>query len=137
MSRRGSSRAWHDVVARLPEFSRVPRWFAVAQAEHRLKPNEKLTFLSMCSLSMPDLMVESSQGDIAEHYGIAIRSVRDALPVLVERSFIVELDIIANKVRRYRISMAKPLPPAPAYPSNVRAIRDPNSGGWLARVEDI
>lgn len=121
----------------MPEFSRVPRWFASAQAEHRLKPTEKLTFLSMCSLSLPDLMVESSQGDIAEHYGIAIRSVRDALPVLVQRRFIVDLDVIANKVRRYRISMVKPLPPVPAYPSNVRAIRSDADGSWLAHVEDM
>lgn len=121
----------------MPEFSRVPRWFAAAQAEHRLKPSEKLTFLSMCSLSLPDLMVESSQGDIAEHYGIAVRSVLAALPVLVQRGFIVELDLISNRVRRYRISMAKPLPPQPAYPSNVYAMRSNDDGSWLADVRGI
>ena len=118
------------MVARLPEFSRgAPHWFAAAQAEHKLSGTEKLTFLSMCALSDPDLMVSRSQREIAEHFGISPRSVQAALVVLVDRAFIVDTRIDGpNRVRLYRISFARPLPPAKIYPNNVRDISQLRTG---------
>lgn len=121
-------------LVEVPSYHLVPNWLTTAVADHRLQPSETLTFLAMCGLCDRDRLVTSSTTAIADYYGISVRSVKNALPVLVERGFLVDLGAPSkNRPRHYRVTQAKPLHPAPAYPSNVRAIYDEN--GFIRRAE--
>lgn len=112
-------------LAEVAKHHLVPNWFTDALDEHRLETAEILTFLAMCGLCDRDRLVTAPQSQIAAYYRMSRRAVQDALPELVKRGFLVDLGAPASRrPRHYRVAEAKPLPPAPAYPSNVRALHD-------------
>lgn len=121
----------------VPDYFLVPKWFWASAAAYRLSDPEKLTFLAMCSMCDLDRLVTSSQQSIADEAGISLSSVKRALPALVERGFLVDLGQSApRQPRHYRISQAKPLPPAAQFPVNVRALHpDAKNSGWRRAAE--
>lgn len=121
-------------LVEVPSYHLVPNWFPTSVQDHRLEASEILTFLAMCSLCDRDRLVTAPTTTIATRYRISVRSVKRALPVLVERGFLVDLGApAARRPRHYRVTQAKPLPPAPAFPTNVRAIHE--GSGWMKVVE--
>lgn len=112
-------------------YHHVPNWFYPSAEEYRLSQPERAVFLALCHLCDRDWLVTSSARVIADTAGLGRTAVVAALPALAQRGFLVDLGVpAARQPRHYRISVAKPLPPAQQFgPATVRATM--TGTGWL------